>query len=201
LSFAAQETLTRALATAQQLLSGAEGAVLGESIQGAPRQVGWRRPFILGQSFGADLLLRAFVSRQAIGALETREAVYPRCETDATGEPLHGAHGYTLRFAPGQLPPVAAFWSITLYRSSDYFLVPNQIDRYAIGDRTPGLIYDADGGLTLTIQRLPPLGTTARANWLPAPDDGFFLCLRAYLPQPSLLDGSYQLPEAMRASL
>lgn len=195
----AQDALAQACATAQQLLSGPEGQVLGENAQGSARQAGWRRPFIVGQSFGTNLLLRAFVSRQAVGALETREAAYPRCETDATGAPLHGAHRYTLRFAPSQLPPVDAFWSITLYRSSDYFLVANQIDRYAIGDRTPGLVHDADGGLTLTIQHLPPLDATARANWLPAPDNGFFLCLRAYLPQPSLLDGSYQLPQLVRS--
>ena len=197
----AQDALTWACTEAQQLLSGAEGQVLGDNAPGAAPRAGWRHPLIIGRSFGTHLLMRAFVSRQAIGALETNEAAYPRCETDATGAPLHGAHRYTLRFAPGQLPPVDAFWSITLYRSSDYFLVANMIDRYAIGDRTPGLVHDADGGLTLTIQHQPPLGNQARANWLPAPEDGFFLCLRAYLPKPSLLDGSYPLPQPVREPL
>ncbi|MEY2953168.1 MAG: hypothetical protein RLZZ401_1255, partial [Pseudomonadota bacterium] len=100
--------------------------------------------------------------------------------------------------APGQLPPVNAFWSITMYRASDYFLVANPIDRYAIGDRTLGLVKDADGGLTLTVQHVQPLDSVARANWLPAPEDGFFLCLRAYLPKAELLDASYTLPDPQR---
>ncbi|MCB2008869.1 MAG: DUF1214 domain-containing protein, partial [Rhodoferax sp.] len=134
----------------------------------------------------------------SIGALETREAAYPRCETDAAGELLSGAHRYTIRFAPGQLPPVDAFWSITLYRASDYFLVPNPIERYSIGDRTAGLVFDADGGLSITIAHHAPLDAAQRANWLPAPEDRFFLCLRAYLPRPEMLDGRYRLPDPQR---
>ncbi len=122
---------------------------------------GWREPIRLGSTFGDDLLLRAFVARQAIGALETQEAAYPRCETDATARLLCGKHRYTLHFAPGQLPPVDAFWSITLYRASDYFLVGNPIDRYSIGDRTAGLVQDADGGLTMTIAHTAPSDATA----------------------------------------
>ena len=162
------------------------------------KAIGWRRSIQLGESFGTDLLLRAFVSRQAIGALETKEAAYPRCETDADGAALHGSQRYTIRFAPGQMPPVNAFWSITLYSAKDYFLVPNPIERFSIGERTPGLMHDADGGLTLTLQHAAPLNAFAHANWLPAPEDGFFLCLRAYLPRAELLDGRYKLPEPQR---
>jgi len=191
-----QAALEHACATAQQLLDSPEDTIFGRST--GHKNVGWRRQIMLGQSFGTDLLLRAFVSHQAIGALETKEAAYPRCETDADGTPLHGGARYTIRFAPGQLPPVDAFWSITLYSAADYFLVPNLIDRYSIGDRTTGLMRDADGGLTITMQNLPPLETTARANWLPAPDGAFFLCLRAYLPRPEFLNGSYRLPDPQR---
>lgn len=116
------------------------------------------------------------------------------------GARLHGSHRYIMRFAPVQLPPVKAFWSITMYRASDYFLVANPIERYAVGDRTSGLVKDADGGLTLTMQNAPPLDSTARANWLPAPEDEFFLCLRAYLPNAELLDGSYRLPDPVRVA-
>jgi hypothetical protein len=188
--------LEQACASAQQLLDSPEGEIFGRSV--SRKKPGWRSPLMLGQSFGADLLLRAFVSRQAIGALETREAAYPRCETDADGTVLHGGSRYTIRFSPGQLPPVHAFWSITLYSAEDYFLVPNLIERYSIGDRTCGLMRDADGGLTLTLQHSPPLDEMARANWLPAPDGAFFLCLRAYLPRPEMLDGSYRLPDPQR---
>ena len=193
----AHAALERACATTLKLLDSAEGEVFGRhaSAGATGKRSAWRRPIQLGTSFGSEWLLRAFVARQGIGALETREAAYPRCETDGNGAALHGSNRYSMRFAPGQLPPVNAFWSITLYSANDYFLVPNPIERYSIGDRTPGLVFDADGGLTLTLQHAPPLDTTARANWLPAPADGFFLCLRAYLPKPELLNGSYRLPE------
>ena len=192
--------LERACATTQTLLDSPEGMVFGRDsgAGGANQRPAWRVPMLLGDSYGADLLRRAFVSRQGIGALATVEAAYPRCEADTAGQQLRGAQRYTLRFAPGRLPPVDAFWSITMYSAQDYFLVPNAIERYAIGDRTPGLVRDADGGLTLAIQHTPPLDAAARANWLPAPEDGFFLCLRAYLPRPELLDGTYQLPEPQR---
>ena len=192
----ASAALAHACTRAQQLLDSPEQQVFGMAGTGTP--AGWRHPIRLGQSFGDDLLLRAFISRQSIGALETREAAYPRCETDAAGELLSGAHRYTIRFAPGQLPPVDAFWSITLYRASDYFLVPNPIERYSVGDRTAGLVFDADGGLSITIAHHAPLDAAQRANWLPAPEDRFFLCLRAYLPRPEMLDGRYRLPDPQR---
>jgi hypothetical protein len=194
---AVREAFQRASHSAHQLLQRPEGEIFGTTTTDTPK-AGWRDPIRLGESFGSQLLLRAFVARQAIGALETREAAYPRCETDADGALLHGGARYRIRFAPGQLPPVNAFWSITLYSASDYFLVPNPIDRFAIGDRTPGLVPDADGGLTLFLQHAAPDTEAARANWLPAPADGFFLCLRAYLPRAGLLDGSYRLPAPER---
>ncbi|MCZ4315746.1 DUF1254 domain-containing protein [Comamonadaceae bacterium G21597-S1] len=192
----ARTALVHACARAQRLLDSPEQEVFGAA--GGSELPGWRNPFRLGQNFGDDLLLRAFIARQSIGALETREAAYPRCETDVAGQLLSGRHRYTIRFAPGQTPPVDAFWSITLYRASDCFLVPNPIERYSIGDRTPGLVFDTDGGLTITIAHAAPLDATQRANWLPAPEDRFFLCLRAYLPRPEMLDGHYRLPDPQR---
>ncbi|WP_335583033.1 DUF1214 domain-containing protein [Comamonas serinivorans] len=103
-----------------------------------------------------------------------------------------------MRFAPGQLPPVHAFWSLTMYDSRDCMLVPNAIDRYAIGDRTPGLVPDEDGGLSLHIAQREPTDPHARANWLPAPAGDFYLCLRAYLPKPEMTTGRYQLPAVQR---
>jgi hypothetical protein len=189
-----RQALERACSRTQALLDSPEQQVFGAQDGNDTVAHGWRQPIQLGQSFGDDLLLRAFVSRQSIGALETREAAYPRCDTDADGALLSGDKRYTLRFAPDQMPPVDAFWSITLYRARDYFLVPNPIERYSIGDRTQGLVRDADGGLTITIAHAAPLDTTQRANWLPAAEDRFFLCLRAYLPRPEMLDGRYRLP-------
>jgi hypothetical protein len=77
-------------------------------------------------------------------------------------------------------------------------LVPNDIGRYAIGDRTRGLVHGADGSLTIHIQAQPPSDIAALANWLPAPAGDFYLCLRGYLPQPPLLDGRYRLPGLQR---
>lgn len=99
-----------------------------------------------------------------------------------------------MRFPPGQSPPVDAFWSITMYDAQDGMLVDNPIDRYSIGDRTPGLCADADGGLTIWIQHEAPQEPKARQNWLPAPQGPFQLCLRAHLPRQSMLDGVYQTP-------
>ena len=155
---------------------------------------GWNQPPLIEGHFGNDYLARAQVALKYIGMLESREATYPIAWHDGRGRPLNGAHRYRLRFAPGALPPVDAFWSLTMYDARDYMLVDNPIDRYAIGDRTAGLRHDADGGLTLSLQHAPPMDTAARANWLPAPAGDFYVCLRAYVPREALLDGRYALP-------
>ena len=202
LSGPARAAFKRGFETVNTLLASPESDIFGRSANAdvSVPNFGWRKPMRVDESYGTQLLMRAFVSRQAIGALATVEAAYPRCEVDANGVQLNGACRYTMRFAPGQLPPVDAFWSITLYSSEDWFLVANEIERYAIGDRTPGLVRDADGGLTLTLQHARPHTAAGFANWLPAPEGQFFLCLRAYLPQPALIDGTYQLPAPERAS-
>ena len=92
-----------------------------------------------------------------------------------------------------------AFWSITMYDLPDFFLVENAIDRYSVGDRTPGLTYADDGSLTLTIQRDAPSDPAARANWLPTPEGPL-------PPDPAplraarrpILDGTYELPPITR---
>ncbi|ATA56802.1 hypothetical protein CKY39_28960 [Variovorax boronicumulans] len=167
---------------------------LREAQSGRTTASGWVQMPLVEGSFGDDHLARALIALKYIGMLESREATYPMAWHDATGEALTGQRRYTLRFAPDALPPVDAFWSLTMYDTRDYMLVDNPIDRYAIGDRTPGLRRDADGGLTLHIQHAPPEGEAARANWLPAPEGSFYLCLRAYVPRAELLDGRYQLP-------
>ena len=89
-------------------------------------------------------------------------------------KPLDGANRYTLRFAPGQLPPVNAFWSLTMYELPASLLYANPLNRYLINSpMLPSLKRDADGGITLYVQNESP-GADKEANWLPAPKGPFF---------------------------
>jgi hypothetical protein len=125
------------------------------------------------------------------------EAAYAMTWVDREGEPLSGEHSYTLRLAPP--PPVDAFWSITMYDLPNFYLVENPIDRYSIGDRTPGLVTADDGSVAITLAHTQPSDPHARANWLPAPPDAFRPILRMYSPAPEVLDGSYRLPPIIRS--
>lgn len=147
--------------------------------------------------FGRDYALRAAVATFGLAALPPQEATYLRAAAPDGGFHFEGPGPWVLRFPPGGLPPVGAFWSATLYAPTpggQYFLVDNPAGRYAIGDRTPGLRRDDDGALEIWIARAEP-GPARRANWLPAPAAGpFAVVLRAYLPKPALLDGAYSAP-------
>jgi len=124
------------------------------------------------------------------------EAAYFMTYEDADGQPLNGEHTYRLRLSP--TPPVKAFWSLTMYDLPRYYLVRNPIDRYSVGDRTRGLVYDDDGGLTITMSAARPDDEKAAANWLPAPAGGFRPVLRLYLPGDDVLDGQYAIPAIER---
>jgi hypothetical protein len=126
------------------------------------------------------------------------EAIYPAYWIDADGQKLDGAHRYTLRFAPGQLPPVNAFWSLTMYDVPDLMLVANPIDRYLINSpMLPDFVRDGDGGITLYIQHESP-GRDHEPNWLPAPAGPFYMSLRLYWPKQEALDGTWKLPPLVR---
>jgi hypothetical protein len=159
------------------------------------RHNGWLLPPDNIGNFGTEFLLRAYIARTALGANVRREAVYPFAYVDHAGRVLTGAHRYVLHFAAHQLPPVGAFWSLTMY-DKDVFLVPNTIARYAVGDRTPGLQRNRDGSLDIVLQHASP--RTRRANWLPAPSGPFILALRLYQPRPSVLRGAWPLPTVSR---
>jgi hypothetical protein len=188
----ALEAIGRGLAAADALLDapepGADPAARG----------GWSEPLVFAGSFGRDWHRRAVVARRYIGALESAEAIYPMARADARGRPLDGAHRYTIRFPAGGEPPVDSFWSLTMYDDRDCMLVPNALDRYRVGDRSRGLVRDADGGLTLVLSHASP-GPELEPNWLPAPAGRFYLCLRAYQPRPELLDGRWRAPDIVRA--
>jgi hypothetical protein len=149
-----------------------------------------------GPRFGDDYLLRSAVAKDQIYVTVPEEALYPTAAVDADGAPLHGGNGYRVNFLPGGLPPADAFWSLTMY-ARDPPLVANPIDRYAIGDRTPGLVIESDGSLTIQIQNAAPV--RAGVNWLPAPTGAFRLMLRLYVPQAAARDGSWVPPPVERA--
>lgn len=163
-----------------------------------PRQLGggWSLQLEVRTHWGEDVLTRARVARNFIGALGVDEAMYPTAEVDSQGRTLSGAHAYELRFAPGAGPKVGAFWSLTMYRRSDCLFVANPIGRYSIGDRTPGLRHEADGSLVIRLQAGDP---GPGHNWLPAPEgDPFYVVLRLYQPQAEHLDHRYAYPALTR---
>ena len=147
--------------------------------------------------FGRQFLGRAVIATDLLGANKPRIATYPTSFRDRRGRLLDGRHRYTITFPAGKLPPVKAFWSLTMYKK-DNFLYANEIDRYAVGDRQKGLRRNADGSLTIYVQHAKPRRAKARANWLPAPAGSFHLILRLYLPKRSALDGTYRIPPFVR---
>ncbi|MBP7295984.1 MAG: DUF1254 domain-containing protein, partial [Acidobacteria bacterium] len=128
------------------------------------------------------------------------EAMYPMYRIDATGKPLDAAQNrYTLHFPPGGLPPVNAFWSLTMYELPSSLLVANPLNRYLINSpMLPNLKQDADGGLTLYIQGESP-GPDKESNWLPAPKGPFWCALRLYWPKAEALDGKWTAPPVEKA--
>jgi hypothetical protein len=162
----------------------------GQAVQG------WYYPGptlgIWGQDYGA----RAVVARTGLAALPRDEAMYMRPEGTDGNALYDGRKMWRIHFAPGQLPPVSGFWSLTMYeRAADgqSFFTENTLKRYAIGNRTPGLKTNDDGTLDIWIGHDDP-GPERQANWLPAPAGSFTMTLRAYLPARSLLNGDYKLP-------
>ncbi|MFY3677481.1 DUF1214 domain-containing protein, partial [Achromobacter xylosoxidans] len=146
-----------------------------------------------------DYLARATGAQVGLGTDSREESLSTVLATDMAGLPLDGTQAYTLRFAPRALPPVNAFWSVTLYRLPGQSVVANPIQRYVIDSTMlPALKRDRDGGLTLRIQHQAP-AKGGQANWLPAPAGPFMLALRYYWPKPGLLDGSWQTPQVQRA--
>jgi hypothetical protein len=135
---------------------------------------------------------RAASARGGLWGNHGYEAAYAMSYNDGNGDLLDGTGRYELRFQT--TPPVGAFWSVTMYDTPDFYLVNNPINRYSMGDRTPGLTHGADGSLTIVMQAEQPEDPDKRANWLPTPRGPFRPILRMYEPEPAVFDGSYQLP-------
>lgn len=154
---------------------------------------GWTYPADNLGDFGDDHVFRAQVALSGLGALPKAEAVYLSGVVDATGALLNGANGYRFSLPAGGAP-VDAFWSLSMYEvdaEGRLFFIHNPIARYAIGNRTQGLVVAPDGALDITLSHERPSGA---ANWLPAPRNLFRVTFRGYLPRPALLSGAWTLP-------
>lgn len=145
--------------------------------------------------YGTNYLYRAAVARVGLGANLPEDAIYPMTRVDAASKPLSGQNRYVMHFAKDQIPPVNAFWSVTMYNNQQFF-VENPLNRYAIGDRDR-LIFNPDGSLDIYIQQESP-GKDKEANWLPAPKDSFNLIMRLYWPKKPVLDGTWTPPPVKR---
>jgi hypothetical protein len=150
---------------------------------------------INGGHYGSQYLLRAVSARSGFEISRPEDMIQARATTDSDRQPLTGRNRYTIRLDRNQLPPVDAFWSLTVYNSRQ-FLSSNPIDRYAIGDRNK-LRFDVDGMATLYVQHESP-GPDKQLNWLPVPQDDFTLALRLYWPRKQIIDGTWRMPAIQR---
>jgi hypothetical protein len=157
---------------------------------------GWQMNTDTMGVYGNYYLKRAIVAMAGLGANPAEDAVYPLAFADADGQPLNGDNDYVMHFEKEDLPPVDAFWSVTMY-DAEGFQVANEINRFAIGDRDD-LNYESDGSLDLYLQhQAPEEGRTS--NWLPAPRGPLGVTMRLYSPQPEALDGRWTPPPIRRS--
>ena len=145
--------------------------------------------------YGNYYLKRAIVTQLGLGANLPEDAIYPINLADETGKPLDGASKYTIHFDKTALPPVDAFWSVTLY-DQEGFQVANPLNRFAVSSWMP-FKFNADGSLTLYFQNDNP-GADKDANWLPAPKGAFNLTMRLYAPRSEALTGKWNPPPVTR---
>jgi hypothetical protein len=157
---------------------------------------GWQMNTDTMGVYGNYYLKRAIVAMLGLGANQPEDAIYPMCIADAEGKPLDGTKKYVLHFAKGELPPVEAFWSVTMY-DAEGFQVANKLDRFAIGDRDQ-VKYNSDGSLEIYLQHESP-GAGKEANWLPSPAQGLLgVTMRLYAPKIQALDGRWAPPAIKR---
>ena len=176
------EELSRGVAEGDKL-------VLGGNLSDAVKQNGWRTGRAATDS-GADILKRAVGAKFGLGghqAIENRSYI---AQGDSANQPLDGNRPLSLRFAADNMPPCSAFWSLTAY-GTDLYLVANEIDRWSISDRTPGLHYAKDGSLTITLSTKRPADD---ANWLPVPAGPYMLGLRVYEGDAAVVNCSWFPP-------
>lgn len=154
------------------------------------------------EMLGEDYMIRAVAAVAGIYGNDSAEALYPATKVDQDGQPLDGSKAaYTITFKDGALPPVNAFWSITMYDGKTQLLVANPINRYLVNSpMLPDLKKNSDGSLTLYVQHDEPSEPDQKANWLPAPDGPIYLVMRLYWPKDAALDGTWEPPFVQRTA-
>jgi hypothetical protein len=162
---------------------------------------GWRvgSPFGDREFYKGDWLKRAGSAMAGIYGNDAVEALYPMLTKDSDGnKPDCSRNRYTLTFPAGQLPPVNAFWSVTMYDGKTQLLVENPINRYLINSpMLPDLKKNSDGSLTIYIQKNSP-GKDKETNWLPAPDGPIYVVMRLYWPKEEAINGKWKPPAVQR---
>jgi hypothetical protein len=150
------------------------------------------------EQLGDDYLKRAVAAAMGIYGNAAEEAVYVGADQDSTGQPLDGASRYEIYLTKDQLPPAKYFWSATLYELPSRLLSENSINRYSLGDRSPGLKFADDGSLTIYVQHDPP-GADKQGNWLPSPKTGpFNVIFRLYGPSQAAQTGGWPPPSVRK---
>lgn len=179
-------------ASAQQMLE--QDPVAG------PVEKGWAYPRPTFGDWKQDYAYRAQIAMSGYGGLPVEEAIYVFSNGPEPGQRYDASGSWRMRLPMGGVP-VNAFWSLTIYRATpdgQFFLFDNPINRYSIGDRTPGLVTREDGMIEIAIQP-SGLPATDGANWLPSPGEGRFgLVFRGYWPHPEMIDGRWRLPPVER---
>ena len=170
---------------------------------------GWNVSGLPGDAahFNGDWLMRAAAAQAGIYGNSAEEATYPFTRKDGAGQALNGAgNNYSLTFPAGQLPPVDAFWSVTMYDGKSQLLIKNPINRYLVNaPMLPQMKKNANGSLTIYIQHKSP-GADKESNWLPAPAGPIYLVMRLYWPKvspPSILpagSGTWRPPAVVRVT-
>jgi hypothetical protein len=161
----------------------------------ARRHAGWLVSDPRTGAYGIHYGWRAIIAQSALWANTPAEAMYPLATLDSRGRPLMGRHRYVVRFGPGKLPPVRAFWSLTMYDRHG-LLVANRLHRYALSDHSLTIRRDRDGGLRFLLGHRRPRHLAG--NWLPAPRGRFSVVLRLYVPRRAALRGRWQPPAIRR---
>ncbi|MFE5317906.1 DUF1254 domain-containing protein [Paenibacillus sp. NPDC056579] len=184
-----QKALAQAVRSGPEIINRAGEQLLADT--------GWSMPMNNIGYYGTHYWDRAIIANTLFGANIPEDAVYAYAFSDSNGNALDGSNQYVIHFAPGRLPPVHAFWSITLY-NKDGYLVKNPLNRYSISSHHRQLHYEENGSITVYIQHHSP-GAEIESNWLPAPQGPFNLMLRMYWPGTSVLAGQWRPPAVSRS--